>query len=662
MRKILLAALCVITTIGLYAQQPDDPTQWATETADTNPPIRLGYCNTPFNTYYTKYFYEQTDQSHNYGACIFLSPEVLNKYVGDEITEVHFAVYDAASPMFIQCFVTDELITDGSVLHTLTESDVLKHGKIQTGWNAAKLKKRIKIQQNKGLYVGWLAAVDEEHAMMGDITLDNTKGQFVEDGNWFMDGQGRWTSLKSNIGLNLMIRAYAEGDAYPSNDVSVRNLDGADVIWQNKPTDYSFLVTNYGLDRVTSLDVEVMADDEVFDTKTISGLTIDHNTSYQVQIKDVAFPIEGNHTLKARVLKVNEADDTDASDNGMDKVVFAVREGAEPVERKMLLEEMTSEADPQAPLADYEYAKAVGERDDVIWVKHHIDYGLIRKDGVTPYDQFSSEEDQSYIRFYMNYPDDGCDFTPAVGLDRNLFSGMREGAGILYFINNRDELAGLLDIAKAMPSYITVTPMLTYDEATRKLGIAVEANAEIKEMMFQNRLRMTVYVVEDGLRSDIQRTDVNSEDYLNPDGSYTQNGVIRQFVNGAFGEDVEIVNYNIHRDYEVTLDESWNPANIRVVAFVHNYDRNAQDGNNVVYNAGQAKLAPLTGVHTVAADAVEPYAYYADEGMQVRGGTIAAVYDMAGHRMPTQHLTPGVYVVKTQDTNGLIYTAKVVVK
>lgn len=603
--RILLALLLSLFGFAGWAQPtPDNPEHWATEEAEDNPPLRLGYCNTYFNPFYTKIFYEQTDQAHEFGAAIYLSPEILKKYRGAKIKSVHFALWEEVGEHYT-VFVARELGSAGRPTQAISRSTVTR-GNFHQGWNAVGIDP-VAITGNEGLYIGWIGAVSADESMHGNFTLDHTKGQFEPNCNWFMDAQGRWYAVGTSVNLNLMIRGYAEGDNLPTSDIALSKVDGPDIIWQNRPTTYDVTMTNFGMDHVMDVDVDLLSDGKVYDSKHFASIDLDHNERITLPFTGISFPEEGNHTLGLRITKVNGHADSDPSDNAYSQDLFAVPEGVQPYERNVLFEEMTSELDVLAPKADFVFNAAVAGRkesvgrDDVIWVKHHIDGIGTRKNG-DPWDTYATKYDPEYIRFYEGYPAQGCDFLPAVVTDRNIINGMQEKAGIAYFVTDELALDGLFTLCQQIPAYIKVSPALSYDANTRHLSIDVDAEARLSEMIHQTDLRLTVYVVEDSLVTRIQRFNGDSEEYMRADGTFIQNGVIRAYPAGVWGEQVDIVNNAFHRHYDVQLDGDWNPANMRVVAFVHNYDENAQTGNNAVYNAGQAFILQTDGIHTTLAD------------------------------------------------------------
>lgn len=621
-RHYFLTLLMLLFAAGASAQQgrPDDnPAHTAAEAPEDNPPLRLGYCNTPFNPYYTRHIYEQTDKAHEFGAAIYLPPETVAKYVGATISSIHFALYEEVGTHYT-AFIAQDLVHPLVPLVTQT----VTRGNFQQGWNAVNIPPYTITGREGGLYIGWLGAVEQREAMKGYFTLDHNKNQFEHGLNWIMDAEHRWFKVQEQVGLNLMIRAYGDGPNLPSHDIGILTLDGPDVLWQNSPTTFDFTLVNYGQENIMNADIELLADGEVYDHKRFNAIDLDHNERITLPLSGVSYPTEGNHTLAFRITKINGVDDSDPSDNERELDLYAVAEDAQPYPRNTLFEEMTSERDPVAPKADFIFNAAIEQRremmgySDVIWVKHHIDGVGKRKNG-QPWDTYAQNEDREYVRFYEGYPNGAYfDFTPAVTVDRNIIKGMEEAEGIAYFVTDELALGGLFALCQTIPAYIEVKPTIAYDEATQSLSIDVDAESCVSEMIHQTDLRLTVYVVEDHLPTVLQLADDESAQYLNADGSFTQNGVIRAYPAGVWGESVDISGYAFHRHYDVPVPEDWTPQNLRVVAFVHNYELDALHDNNVVYNAGQAYIAAPAGISSVVNDGVKaPAACYDLQGRRV---------------------------------------------
>ena len=81
--------------------------------------------------------------------------------------------------------------------------------------------------------------------------------------------------------------------------------------------------------------------------------------------------------------------------NSAERKGYSIKEGTGPVDRTVLFEEFTSEGYNECAIADEVYTDILGTRDDVIRVKHHLDYKQQK-------DQFKIDADKEYEQLYGN--------------------------------------------------------------------------------------------------------------------------------------------------------------------------------------------------------------------------------------------------------------------
>lgn len=614
MNKILFRFLLICTMAVLPA--------WGVLSAQEAETVRLGYCGD--NT--GGALIAQTDQPSEYHAAIRLPASILNKYIGAKIKKIDFAITEKAGQM-MTVFITNDLYSS-KPLRTQTFYD------FEAGWNSITLNQPYTIRQGEDLYIGYVAYTTVETANAKIITFEFEAKKRVDGVNFYGEGDW-WNEVPPSVDFNLCIRAYAEGEGLPHHDVQVSKLTSADLIVQNKQTNAEFNVWNHGLDPVENIDVEVSANGQVFDTKHLTGVFVEPNAGIPVSLEGISFPEEGNNTLEVKVTKINGKDDSDPNDNAANRTIYAIKEGAQPAVRNVLFEHFTSESDETAPEADALYAEAIGNDANVISIKHHTD------------DKYELDAESPYARFF----DNNRMFYPAILVDRNMFQGLGE-VGPAYFVGSKETAQSLISSSRSIPSYITPKVALEYNEDTRRLHITASGKAEVKEMPFQKDLRLTVYVVEDRVASTTQTGKEN----------YQHNGVIRAIpCETCWGDPINISSYNFQKEYEVTLDEEWNPANIRVVAVVSNYNEKS-DTEFQVYNAASNTISGLSGIGQATKGGGEPEIWIVDGNIQVESGyTLLGVFDISGKKIDTACLTPGIYIVRTTDGNRT-YHRKVVVK
>ena len=106
---------------------------------------------------------------------------------------------------------------------------------------------------------------------------------------------------------------------------------------------------------------------------------------------------------------------------------------------------------------------------------------------------------------------------------------------------------------------VMITPTTTYDEVSRNLKV----NVNVAGLKTLSGAKLQVWLVEDNIK-DMQ---------LMPNGSvnndYIHKHVFRASVNDKDGEPINVVNEkSVSKTYNISLDNSWKPENMSVVAFV----------------------------------------------------------------------------------------------
>ena len=213
----------------------------------------------------------------------------------------------------------------------------------------------------------------------------------------------------------------------------------------------------------------------------------------------------------------------------------------------------------------------------MIRVKHHLDYKSHQ-------DQFRIAADKDYEALYG----ESKTFVPAICIDRLAISGL-EDPGPAYFIANDTVVSNLIGIAKSEYSFITLAAAPELSADGKQINVKVTGHAGTNEMPLQTDLRLTTWLVEDKVKSTQQAGKA----------SFTQNGVLRSVLSGsAWGDNLDISNYDFEKNYTVDVDPKWNVANMRIVSFVSNYEANVLKRG--LYNSTQAAVAGTSGINSQA--------------------------------------------------------------
>lgn len=615
-----LASMPLITT-GVKAQTSDDN-------------IRLGYCTTAYSQ---GLIARDLTGSHTYQAASYLTSDVLDKYVGCTIDAIEFAIKPMRGTV-AEVFVCTDL--NDMVTSRLSSASTRSYGE---GWNKVALRKPVTITKGMNLYVGYMLMLSDGETY--DCLLFDKSPYAVKGRNWY-GYDDVWMSNTEGINHNICVRAVVSGDNVPEGDISLMKLEpvnGSDYVTQNEPKSYYAVVQNNGRKAVSSLTLTLDAQTSLgteSSTKTFENLNIPNNEPTEILLDNVTIPVEGNFTTTFNVSKVNGADDPYPSDNTTTRVGYSMKEGTSPVARNILFEEFTSEGYEESPAADEMFAEVVGthaETDDIVWVKHHRDYASTK-------DQFKTSADDEYAQLYGT----SRPFVPATCFDRLVITGM-EDSGPAYYTPYSEQVATFFDLAKSQPAFVSldIEPTLSADSKT--LDIKVAGHAGTNEMPMQTDLRLTTWLVEDGITSTAQAGATE----------YVQNGVLRQVVSDVWGDALDISSYDFEKSYSVSLNPEWNAKNMRVVSFVSNYNSSALQRR--VYNTAQASLSTESAVKSVSQATTRPFSVIDGRIIANEGFSLQGVYDIAGRNVAKGRLAKGIYVVKATDGTAT-YTEKINVK
>lgn len=584
--------------------------------------ITLGWCKTGWGQTMQVQRDANDTYAHQVHVAAYFPKEVLKKYVGDQIKYVDFAV-EPKRGYRVMVFVADD-IKNESFLATGFTSEW------DTDWNRCALDEPLTITGDKGLYIGYEVYIGENESM-NTITYDNTL--IGVKGRNFYGADGQWFELPVNqVPGNFRVRGIISGDNQPDCDAAVEQLISADdYIEQNKglwkPT---LRVRNYGTSSITSLHVQATVNGKVVsEADSEDDFEVEPGEVGDVELKGFTFPEQGTSNVTVTITKVNGKDDPNMDDNSISHTVFCYADGAESYKHNVLVEQFTAEYYKESAMVDPIYKEALDDRSDVVWVKHHMAWL-----GVP--DVYTAEGEDTYLSLFGA----SDQFLPAVCADRRIFVGQDE-PGPAYFIAYAEDLTGMVNGAKSVPTFAKLDIDVNKAADGKSLNVTVDGKSSTAQLQEQTDLRLTVWLVEDGIVSTTQ----NGQD------AYVQDGVLRKIVSEPWGDKVDLSTLAFSRSYNIALDDKWNIDNTRVVAFLSNYNTDVKKCG--VYNSAQANVGNGTAISTPSTEKA-PVVDYSDGKVVVAGAgyTVAGVYDMAGRRVANNNLTPGLYVVKVAGTYG----------
>ena len=430
--------------------------------------------------------------------------------------------------------------------------------------------------------------------------------------------------------MNAAIRGIASGDKFPDGDVGLISLSSGNDYYVecNAPATYQAKLRNYSPETVKSMEFSVSVNGKESDNVVLNDLNVPSHEITTIDVPGVKINQEGNLDVKLTVKKVNGVDDSDVADNEMTSSSFAYREGGQILRRNVLLEQFTSEGYKDADFVNESYKEFLADQSNVIWVKHHV------KTSLGFVDQFVTDFEKKYVSLYGG----ASTFFPAACLDRMKFLGMSD-PGPAYFVENNVAFETMLGNVNLIPSFAELNVRPKHNEADNTITAKVNVNTQANVMPGQTDLRLTTWLVEDGIVSTEQK---------GVSGEYIQDGVIRAVLSeDVWGDKVDISNYSTSKEYSIAVDPKWNLANMRVVSFLSNYD----PSNKVyqLYNSRESKVQVSNGISSVVLNPGSMVTVTDGNVEAINGNTLVGVHDLSGRSFTGKNLPKGMYIVTVSD-------------
>lgn len=593
---------------------------------------------------------EDTPVSHTMCQAIRLPASLLNKYVGCKIDSIEVvlgartgnglapddeAVEGVKRGNGLTAFVCKDLdkVIEGDVLTSVSTQDYA------SGYNKFKFNNSVTIEKDQDLYLGYYIILNPGENLDA-VAFDDpiVMGYSGEKGNSFLALDFRWQSNSSfpmavngqPYYMNAAIRGIASGDKFPDGDVGLISLSSGNDYYVecNSPATYQAKIRNYSPEIVKSMEFSVSVNGKESDNVVLNDLNVPSHEITTIDVPGVKINQEGNLDVKLTVKKVNGVDDSDFADNDMTSSSFAYREGGQILRRNVLLEQFTSEGYSEAEFVDESYKEFLADQSNVIWVKHHVK----TKGGFI--DQFVTDFEKKYVSLYGG----ASTFFPAACFDRMKFLGMQD-PGPAYFVESNVAFEAMLGNVNMIPSFAELNVRPKHNEADNTITVKVNLNTQANVMPGQTDLRLTTWLVEDGIVSTEQK---------GVSGEYIQDGVIRAVLSeDVWGDKVDISSYSASKEYSIAVDPKWNLANMRVVSFLSNYDPT----NKVyqLYNSRESKVQVSSGISSVVRTPDSMVTVTDGNVEAINGNTLVGVHDLSGRSFTGKNLPKGMYIVTVSD-------------
>lgn len=539
----------------------------ATEKATT---MQIGYCDDGTNAL-------GAGAGAKVKAAICIPAETAKRYLGNKLVSVWVAT-GLETGKNAQVFLSYDLKGEPFRI----QDAILIQGK----WKEVVLEIPYELE-DKTFYIGYQLTSGTNTQTCYPIGLDDGPADANGD---FLAYESKGVYTWANIGEmgygNICIKGGLEGENLPQNDLALKTVNMKKYQKPGVPFSIEGTVKNMGACPVNDFRLTYkIGNAEPVDVKVDAAIANYEN--YKFTVENISVQEEGTLPVMVTVSAPNGNTDEYTDNNELTSQILCTDQF---VDRKVLLEHFTTAACGNCPAAHKMLEEALGDNERVIWVAHHAGYGT---------DDFTTQADQEYLWLYNQ---GNTIYAPAIMFDR---TNMSEYGALGYggvpapgpaFSPGKITLQNALEASLNSPAFVTVNIDKTYNEETRKLTLTVSGKTLGGDLPGEN-IRLNVFLTEDGL-------------IANQAGGgfeYVHNHVMRANLSAIWGDPVTFTDGQYTKTYTKPLNSKWEAKNMRVIAFLANYDKTSPNNCNV-YNAEAVYLSPQSdGIDQVASPSVHLY-------------------------------------------------------
>ena len=485
------------------------------------------------------------------GAALFYPASTMKAYKGCQLTEFHIALTNSTKNDAVTLFLSHGI--DQEPFFSFTTDAP------RSGWNTFTLPEPCTLD-GQDICIGY--------TVKGNKYI-NGSSPLVTNEEWlWLDADG-WKRSNGQYSASFFVNI--TGESLPLHNVRIGNIQIPSYSQTGVQTAVGGYFQNLGAETVNKLTFSYIVDGKETATETVTGLSVSPRSEGSFSLKGFSFDKEGEYKVALSITGVNDGEDAVPDDNTTPESKMLCREHF--TKRNTLMEIFSTEQCAQCPAAHVAISKLLKDVDDVVEIGHHAGFYT---------DGYTLDESLAYEWFY----DETFKFAPAIMFDRldyvNAYPKVFVYHGPVVDANTTN-VNLLHTLRSAVPAQATVDIKPSMEG--RKLSVHVEGR-QLLPVDTPDSTRLYVYLTEDSIYSTQQ---------VGAQGGFWHRHVARKSLTTTWGDKINM-SEGYKADYTLDIPEDWNIGNMRVVAFVANY--NAKDKSDcMVYNSTAVRLRDFaTGI------------------------------------------------------------------
>ncbi|MBP3251580.1 MAG: Omp28-related outer membrane protein [Prevotella sp.] len=566
--------------------------------------VTVGYCNGQVTRTGTVSVEGDTWVS----AAILLTADMLAPYEGASIGSVRAGLAARTNLDEVRVWVRSTLDGDDLASGSITTET---EPAIARGWNDVALATPYIIKKGEPLYVGYSYKQRAASKAISVVAGEAEGAFFLKAGS-----EAEWTD-RSTDGL-LSVEAVVTGVHVPDYDLELLAAEGR-YIGQGE-IEVTATIRNVGTKTIGGFTLAaVVADtqerhDQLLMKTIESGANVTATMTFRTDDETVGRQHPVDLVLESVERNAGTAAD-DNDENNTVRILFSYP-------RRVLIEEFTGEDCTNCPRAAMRLHQALyldGYASSAVMISHHSGYypdWLTFRPADIEYEWFFNDGNRTYA--------------PALMADRVAQEESSQGLPTPCFDPTSAEI---IETAIAYMAQRTSRAFIDLSAQIDGSQLTVSASGGRSTVFGVTPTRLTICVVEDHIE---QRAQVSLETWP----EFEHMGVLRA-INDTWGEVIDWNDnqFSVAKTFELSSD--WNRQNLRVVAFVHDYDA-ADPSRCEVENTAELSIQTLAGIASLPVD----------------HAATTAVYDLQGRRV-NRHGLKGLTIVSKTSAEGVRTTSKI---
>ena len=599
--KLLISAflLGIITTVHSQSQTFVQKTEIEQTT--------LGYCSDEISANADPIGVQ--GQAVSIGAAIRIPVSKMAGLKGGKITKIRIGTKSGLTGIYV--WIRSSLDGKAEVLQRL--------GNTTDGWNEVALDTPYEITGEE-IYIGYSGK--QPAGVMA--VLANEEEQ---KGATYLSIENEWTDYYGKGFGALYIQAIAQA-TLPETDLAIGDFTMDKTFYKtDEPLNFSFNLSNEGTKSISGYSISYRINDGEEITEDINkSINAGAKETYSKEIPANDYG-EGTHQIKVYISKLAGGAIDEIALNDTLKGTFSIYATSYP--HKILLEQFTTINCVNCPYGGKVLTAAISERDDVVWVAHHVGYGT---------DELTLSESGDYLKF-------GVSGAPAAMIDRTKIPAATDTSYPPFGIGYSNTIAGAkivtsyMDYCAAIPAFVSVSIENEYDPQTRQLSITVNGERNAIFNTFYPKANISVFLTENGILAKTAQSGANK--------NYVHNHVLRAILTETFGNNIEWENNKFTYTTTTTLDEAWIAGRMNVIAIVNKpFDAQTSPNDAQVLNVEESAIDDPTYDSITEQQLSELNLHVENGRVVITGNHDLEIYTTNGMRVPNEALPKGFYLIR----------------